>query len=295
MAPTRLDLPLDRVQAWMSAVLLHGGTTAEALASPEASAIVPADRVGDLLRPSRSLDAAGRLRIYHAMIASRFESSLGDAYPALRSALGDRFPSLVRDYAAGHPSRSFTLADLGAALPSYLSGWDGLDEGTRTALADLARLEQAAGAAWDLPASRALSARDLDAVPERAWEEAVLEPVPSLRIVTLGHDANAVYEEFMQGGTGGVPRRAERRVAVYRRGGAVRRLPLDRRGSDLLHALCAGLPLGAALSRCRGARPERIRRWLAAWVAAGLFRTVTLPRKPEAGTGHPSPHQGGRC
>ena len=62
-------LPLERLQAWMQAVLLHPGTTEEALAAPAASWIATPD---EAVLPSRTLAPADRIGIYRGMVAARF-------------------------------------------------------------------------------------------------------------------------------------------------------------------------------------------------------------------------------
>ena len=71
-------------------------------------------------------------------------------------------------------------------------------------------------------------------------------------------------------------------IAVYRRTYRVNRLDLSPPAHALLEALAAGAPLGEAVGRviARRGRPrvaaEDLFAWFREWVAAGIFRAVTV-------------------
>jgi len=75
------ELSLAGLQQWMQAVVVHPrGTTAAAEA---AQALVPLDRVGEVIRPSRTLTSLERLEIYRGMYPLRMIEALQHDYEAL--------------------------------------------------------------------------------------------------------------------------------------------------------------------------------------------------------------------
>jgi hypothetical protein len=260
----------------MQSVLLHTGTTAEALAAPGASWIAS---VGDVLLPSQALAPVQGLAIYRQTVAARFATVLRARFPALRSALGDeRFALLAEAYVAAIPSRSFTLARLGDRLPLFLERWDGLPPAERAAFADLARYELALQAAVDLPLAPAIGTEQLGRVPQDLREEARLLPVPSLRLLRLAHDAPAAHAELEAKRRVPAPRKRATLLAICRDLSGVRTLALPRSGLRLLEMLVAGQRLGGALASLPAATPRTVERWLAEWVGNGLFAGVALRR-----------------
>jgi len=271
---TPRSLPLERVQSWMQAVLLHPGTTSEALAAPAAAWIASAD---DVVLPSRTLRPSERVAIYHDMVAARFHNTLHHQFPALRSALGDdRFATLVSAYTTASPSHSYTLARLGDRLPLFLGRWDALPPREREALAELARFELAIDAVMDLPTVPAIGTEQLGRIPADLWAEAQLLLQPSLRLLRVSHGAADAHAELEAGRRVPAPRRRATHLAVFRLGQRVHTLVLSRHALRFLEALAAGRRLGEALATLPQATPRALERWLAEWVGEGLLAGVTL-------------------
>lgn len=282
MAPR---VPLERLQRWMQAVVVHPGEAEEALASPAAEAEVPARQVDEVVLPSAHLRGRERVAIYHGMYLLRMEEALQTDYPALQHFLGEEgFRGLVRDYVQAHPSRSFTLNHLGAHLPEFV----------RTARVprpafchELARLERAVSEVFDAPETRPLAAEEVAAVPEDAWETSRLEPIAALRLLAFGYPVSAYASSVREEDHRHPPFRRERTwVVVHRREYQVLRRDLSRAQADLLGDLVAGRPLGLAVAAA-ARRPGRARadehqlfRWFREWVAAGLFARVVTARQP---------------
>jgi hypothetical protein len=271
------EVPLGRLQRWLQEVVVHPGTTEEAVAGRAAGALVPRRRVGDVILPSATLRPEERLAIYHDMYLLRMQEALESDYPALKHLLGDvGFRALVAGYVRAHPSRSYSLNFLGAHLPGYLRTAPGL---RRRAFAhDLARLEQAVAEVFDAPEEQALRPEEIAAVPAAAWDRARLRPIGAFRLLALRHPVNA-YLQSVRDETHDHPpeRRRDSWVAVYRRRYAVRREELDRAAYRLLADIVSGKPLGvavkAALRRGQGKRPTRTQlfRWFRGWMAGGMF------------------------
>jgi Putative DNA-binding domain len=279
MAP---EVRLDRVQRWMQSVVVHPGSVEEAVVSPEACAQVAAERVGGVIRPSKTLTSVERVGIYHGMYLLRMEEALASDYPALQHFLGERnFRTLVAGYVQAFPSRSYTLNRLGDHLPEYVKAAPGLPR--QEFCHDLARLELLVTQVFDGPQTQSLSAKAIAAVPEEAWERARLTPVAAFRLGAFRYPVNA-YLESTKGDDHAhpKPRRKDTWVAVFRRDYRTRRLDLTRPAHELLSDLASSTPLGEALTAAqrrngkRGPGPEELFRWFRDWISAGMFSRVEL-------------------
>ncbi|NOZ93337.1 MAG: hypothetical protein GXP47_01185 [Acidobacteria bacterium] len=270
---------LHDTQRWLQAVISSPGTTLEAIEDPGAATLLPPERLGELIRPSWSLEPAERVGIYHGMYLLRMEEALETDYPALRYYLGEEaFSGLVAAYVAQYPSRSYTLNRLGDHLPDFLEASDWADAGF---LADLARLELAITGAFDAEQSETLTAEALQAVPPESWESARLVPVPSLRLLALRHDVLPHLKAFHQERPNPRPRRRATWIAVHRSQLAVYHLELRRPAHALLKNLVDGVSLGDALAlavtRVKASkRQEQVFTWFRQWIADGFFASVEL-------------------
>jgi hypothetical protein len=281
MAP---ELALGGLQQWMQSVIARTGRLEDALAGPEAAALLPPDRVGDVLRPSATLTPEERIGIYHGMYFLRMAEALESDYPALAHFLGEeRWGEVVRGYVEAHPSRSYTLNVLGRELPAWLRGAPRLPR--RGFCHDLARLEWAVTEAFDAEETKRLSEEDLGAVPAEAWDGAVLVPSAAVRLVSLRWNANEWLESTKDDRHHHPPpRRRETLVAVFRQSYAVYRRELSRPAFRLLSDLCAGVPVGRALAAAGKRRaapgPETLFRWFQGWATDGIFRAVEVGAPP---------------
>jgi hypothetical protein len=102
------------------------------------------------IAPNSRLTAFERLEIYNRQYWFRVLGSLAEDFPALRSVIGERaFEALSVAYLTAHPSRSFTLRNLGSKLPDWLAENPNF-AGRRHRLAiDVARIEWAFIEAFD--------------------------------------------------------------------------------------------------------------------------------------------------
>ena len=275
-------LSLAGLQRWMQAVVVQPGTIEEAVVSPPATAKLAAGDVSRVILPSDRLTSVQRVGIYQEMYLLRMEEALETDYPALQHFLGPRrFFALVRDYVQVHPSTSFTLNRLGDRFPAFVQRAPGLPR--RAFCHDLARLELAVAQVFDAEESAALTADQIAAVPEDAWERARLRPVSAFTLLALRYPVNA-YLQSVRDGAHDHPRTRQVAswVAVYRREYSVYRLDLSRDAHDLLSAVTAGVALGEAVASAisgRGRRrlqAEDLFRWFRQWVAAGMFRAVEV-------------------
>jgi hypothetical protein len=275
-----LEAPLDRVQRWMHAVVVHPGTAPEAVASDAAREQFPPEALPELILPSATLTPVERVEIYHGMYLLRMEEALASDYPALKHFLGDgRFFDLVRDYVQVFPSRSHSLNRLGDHVPEYVLDAPGLPR--RAFCHDLATLELALSQVFDAPATPALDADQVAATPAGAWETTRLRPIEAFRLLALRYPVNDYVQSLKSDDHDHpAPRLKRNWVAVYRRSYGVYRLSLGRAAYDLLSDLAAGRPLGEALTAAlkrggrRGPREDELFRWFRDWVSEGLFQSL---------------------
>lgn len=276
-----LELPLERVQRWLHAVVVHPGSTEEAVASGPARAELRLEAVPQLILPTRSLTAVERVAIYHGMYLMRMEEALAVDYPALKHFLGDgAFLDLVRAYVQVHPSRSYSLNRLGDHLPEYVREAPGVPR--RAFCHELASLELALSQVFDAPETPVLPAADVAAMPGEAWETARLRPIEAFRLLALAYPVNDYVQSVKdEEHDHPAPRLKRNWVVLYRRSYSVYRLALSRPAHDLLAALAAGRPLGEAVGVAlrrggrRGPSEEDLFNWFRDWVAEGLFQSVS--------------------
>lgn len=274
------ELPLDRLQRWMQAVIVHPGSVEDGLASPDAERELARARVGEVILPSRTLAPEERVEIYHGMYLMRMVEALASDYYALEHFLGGHgFRELVRGYVQAFPSRSFTLNRLGDHLPDYLREAPGIRR--REFCHELAALELAVSQVFDAPETPPLDAEAIAAVPAEDWAAARLEPVAAFRLLSFRYPVNE-YLQSVREEDHRHPRirRKDSWVAIYRRNYSVYRQDLTRAAYDLLGDLVAGAPLGEAVAsalgkgRRRGVREEELFDWFRQWTAGGVFRSI---------------------
>jgi hypothetical protein len=277
-----VELPLETLQKWMQAVIVHPGTEDEALASEAASRLLPPEQLPEVILPSQHLTPAERLGIYQGMYPLRMEEALASDYPGLKHYLGDHaFYHLVVDYVQSHPSRNFSLNRLGDQFVAFVG--EHLRIKQRGFCHDLARLEFAAAMVFDEEETAPLSADEIAAVPADAWETAALTPVKAFRLLALRYPASA-WLDTLHDEKHDHPqvRRKDTWVAVYRRDYRVVRHDLTEPAHDLLADLAAGQPLGQALGAAlsRGGRrapsEDLLFRWFREWIQGGVFRAIRL-------------------
>jgi hypothetical protein len=102
------------------------------------------------IRPSHSLQPGERVSVYSDMYFTRLADVLADEYSATRALCGPvEFERLVRAYLSEHPSRHWSLNELGRKLPEFLAG--SFRIARKGVLADVARLECSIARVFDAP------------------------------------------------------------------------------------------------------------------------------------------------
>ena len=199
----------------------------------------PADRKGG------QLGSVERLDIYADMYFYRLRDALAEDFARLKRRIGDTsFHNLVTDYLWAHPSRHFSLRELGRALPEFVRGH--ALEREFPALADLAALEWARVDVFDEADALPLSQQELLEGGVSAPDAFRIGLIPAARLQVvdtrvlplwkrLDTDEAAPTVDPLPDGDG-----ASGSVLVWRRDAAIihRSLPADE--AECLGAVAAG-------------------------------------------------------
>jgi hypothetical protein len=283
---------LDQLQRWMQTVLMHPGGVEYGIASTEAREVIDvepaeADRV---VTRSQSLGALERLAIYNRAYFARLIECLRESYPVLAQTLGeDAFDSFAIDYLQQFPSRSYTLNHLGKDFPRYLAESRPTEEDTPAPswpdfVIDLARLEWTYGEVFDGPGIEGqptLSIETLRAIPVEHWPEAIVTPVPCLRLLELHYPVHRYYSAARRKKPVEIPEPGETLLAITRQNFVIRRFELSRPQFVLLEAITAGQSIGEAIGRAAESAGDdgtafarKLRGWFRNWTAERLFLSV---------------------
>ncbi len=259
---------LATTQRWMQHAIT--GVGLESQPPPEA-----------VVRGSGGLDAAERVGLYRVTYQRRLTGCLRDSFPGLRHALGDElFDDFALDYVSAQPSRSYTLAALGAGWPAHLEATRP-DRDAPAAererwpdfLVDLARLERTFFEVYDGPGTegeRLPAAADLPAQP---CDDATVTPVACLRLEAARFPVGPYLVAVRRGEDPPLPAPAASFMAVSRRDWVVTITELDATGHALLRELLAGATLARAALTAGVAVPgawKRLREWADHGLIAGV-------------------------
>lgn len=279
--PTRAPagLGLQGLQVWLQTAIRHqDGSVRDAADRASVVAGRPDLAAEDVALASPSLSGADRVQIYRRMYLARLVEALEDDYSAVRHHLGpEAFRQLVADYAAGHPSRSYTLARFGDRLPQYLA--EHAPPARRDFLADLARFEAALNRAFDAEPAERLSRNAIRKIPLERWPETRLVPAPAVELLRLEHEVTSHFQAAQEDLPLPEVERRETFVAVYRRDWTARWIELSAPAFDVLSALVEGADLVAALARGvealeEGESETAVFEWFSEWFGEGLFSAV---------------------
>jgi len=143
-------MSLEEVQRAMAAAVMLPLTANEEMRAKAADGRAMSEVAAGFIAPNSRLSAFERLEIYNRQYWFRVLHALAEDFPALRAVLGRRgFHALSVAYLAEHPSRSFSLRNLGSRLVEWLGAHPEF-AGRRRALAlDVARIEWAFVEAFD--------------------------------------------------------------------------------------------------------------------------------------------------
>jgi len=141
---------LETLQREMAAAVMQPLTPDENMRAHAADGRAMSAVAESFIAPNSGLNAFERLEIYNRQYWYRVLDALGEDFRALRAVVGgSAFQAMSIAYLTAHPSRSFTMRNLGSKLPEWLAA-NPQFAGRRHRLAmDVARIEWAFVEAWD--------------------------------------------------------------------------------------------------------------------------------------------------
>ncbi len=286
---------LATTQHWMQGLI----TGPEGFQSHAAgTGVDPASRrrsVEAVVNGAGGLSAIERVALYARTYRERLTGCLRESYPGLRHALGDElFDDFAEAYLREQPSRSYTLATLGAGWPAHLEATRPdhdrpLDQRASWPdfLIDLARLERAFCEAYDALGVEGCAlpgARDLASAvgTDERRPELTVTPVRCLRLLAARFPVGSYLVAVRRGERPPPPAPRQSFVALSRRDYVVTITQLTASGHLLLGALRAGASLATA---SRGAGLEQAEAWrlVGDWADRGLVARLDLPRPERPG------------
>lgn len=136
---------------------------------------------------------AERLAIYSHGYQLRLLEVLGVNYAMLAKLLGaEAFDQLGRAYIAAHPSRFFSVDQMGQYLSQFLATTAPYQQ--QLHLSELANLLWALDKTIDAVDAPVLTAQDLAAIAEDSWPEMRLGLHPSVQLLSFQHNTVALWQ-----------------------------------------------------------------------------------------------------
>jgi len=141
---------LETLQREMAAAVMQPLTADEDMCALAADGRTMRAVAESFIAPNSGLSAFERLEIYNRQYWYRVLDALAEDFRALRAVVGGgAFEALSIAYLTAHPSRSFSMRNLGSKLPEWLAA-NPQFTGRRHRLAmDVSRIEWAFVEAWD--------------------------------------------------------------------------------------------------------------------------------------------------
>jgi hypothetical protein len=280
-------MSLEEIQRAMAAAVMTPLTPDEDMRETAPDGRAMADVASSFIAPNSRLTAFERLQLYNRQYWLRILHALAEDFPAVRAVVGaKRFEELSVAYLTEHPSRSFTLRNLGSKLVEWLADnpkWTG----RRQALAvDLARIEWAFVEAFDNAERTPLTLEQIATLDEGSR----LALQPHVRLLALHYPADDIAltlhgKEKRQTSEAGVSQddedvpvrlpRIRRRptwVAAHRVDLNVYYRRMEREEYQTLAAIHDGSPLADALEAgfagstvADARRPGMVQKWFMTW------------------------------
>jgi hypothetical protein len=257
--------------------------------------------VSQFIKPNDRLTSFERLEIYNRQYWFRVLDSFYDDYPASRAVLGDRvFLQMAEAYFVKHPSRSFTMRNLGSRLENFLMRepkW----AGDKIVLArDVVRFEWAQILAFD---EATVPPAGMTELVHSSPEKVRLRLQPHVQLLELWYPVDHFVisvkkHEALRGEASNamtsapvasklkkvpLPKRDKTYVAVHRHGNAVYHKRLEPEAYHLLNSLRKGETLEEACQRALRRAAKRVdwhknlTKWFENWSALGWFFLASTP------------------
>ena len=267
---------LSELQGFMAELLVRRRALAK---DSEATAGAAARVTGnDRLLPVEQVE------IYREQFWLRHSASLVEDFPGLGGILGQGdWERLIEEYLEATPPASYSLRDLGEALPAFVEACAWLPH--RELCTDMARLEWAYIDAFDAADAGPLDAAKLTGIPESAWETARIVLDPALRLLKVRYPVADLRRALRTSSeTVPIPEARAENLIVHRTQRSLFWQPVSRGAFELLVALAEGMPLVKSCERAIERVPEEaeaiennIAEWFQDWGKRGWVVDVEVP------------------
>jgi hypothetical protein len=240
-----------------------------------------------IIKRNDRLSSLERLEIYSRSYWFRVLDSLVEDFPGVRAIVGVReFHAMSRDYLLAHPSRSFTMRNLGSHFVEWLEANRKRIAPNEQLALDMAQLEWAQIEAFD-------GAQGPVVTPEiwaRAGENAGLTLQPYIRLIDARFAVDDLLLEIkkLEDSNAKIANWRRRRLAqiepeeccivVHRAEYSVCYRRVEREAFQLLQALRSGGSLGEALEQAFSGSsvpqdrwPALVQEWFSLWMNLGWF------------------------
>jgi hypothetical protein len=246
----------------------------------------------EFIKPNDRLTSFERIEIYNRQYWFRLFDTMYEDFPGLRAVLGRlKFNALLRAYLVAHPSRSYTLRNLGSRLVEFIRTHRKLVAPRYALSMDMARFEWAQIIAFD---TKALPPVTVDDLLGKDPAKLKLALQPYITVLDLAFPLDDYVLQLKQDGLRGeasnaveeipgkakprkkrasLPKREHVYVVVHRHDNALYYKRLDPRAFRLLTALKDGQSLARALAGASKSRldPELVKDWFQTWTSLGWF------------------------
>jgi hypothetical protein len=283
---------LESLQREMAAAVMLPLTPDEDMRAVGLDGRQMSEVAASFIAPNSRLTAFERLEIYNRQYWFRVLGALAEDFPGLRAVIGSNaFEALSVAYLAAHPSRSFSLRNLGSQMAEWLAANPKWARRRGRLAIDVARIEWAFVEAFDNAENTPLTLDQIATLD--AGSPLALQP--HLRLIAMDYAADDLVlalhaREKRQTSEAGVKqedgpkapaklpklRRRPTWVAAHRVDLTVYYRRLHRDEFLTLAAIQRGLPLAEALEAGfensptpAGSRPRLVQEWFATWAELG--------------------------
>ena len=186
---------LESIQRAMAAAVMQPLTPDDDMQSHAADGRAMVDVAASFIAPNSRLNSFERLEIYNRQYWYRVLSGLAEDFVALRAVLGSRqFAALSVAYLGEHPSRSFTMRNIGSHLPAWLAMHPEFARRRHSLAVDIARIEWAFVVAFDSAERTPLTLAQIAALDGSSQ----LALQPHIELMGLNYPAEELVLELHQ-------------------------------------------------------------------------------------------------
>lgn len=276
---------LDQIQRAMWNAVRQPLTSSDGMRAKSLDGRSQLETANSIIKPNDRLTSFERLEIYNRQYWYRIISAMADDFEGLRSIVGEKkFHKLVVAYLVDHPSKSFTLRNLGSKLEQWLAAHLDYVAGLEDIALDMVKLEWAEVEAFD---SEALPRMTPEAMAQLGADP-VLHLQPYLRVLELKYPLHNLLLNLRERRRDddapvrklparSLPKTQQTFVAVHRLYNSVYFKDIEPQAFTMLSALQQGLPVSEAAAAADWGEmsmddvANAIREQFANWASLGWF------------------------